>query len=177
VLVEVAAATEVVPEARRARPDVPFWTVEMPRPGRISATQALRASLPIVPGAGVTTFGGPVTCGARWPPGRGFVVRTPRPGSCRRHQPGRLGRRGGRSILAAKTLSAGDSTSHSPVDRRAADRRGEKQNGGRVADKIAAALHLFQGTSATTCPRDRKTVAPHPREAVSGQRRNGCSSP
>ncbi|HEX6499506.1 MAG TPA: response regulator transcription factor [Micromonosporaceae bacterium] len=143
VVAEVGRGDEVVPEARRTRPDVALLDVEMPGLDGIGATAALRAAVPSCRVLMVTTFGRPgylrraMAAGAS-----GFVVKdTPA------RQLAEAVRRVARGLrvvdpaLAAETLVRGES----PLTRRETDVLRAARDGGTVAD-IAAALGLSEGT-------------------------------
>jgi two-component system response regulator DesR len=143
VVAEVGRGDEVVPEARRARPDVALLDVEMPGLDGISATQQLRAALPLCRVLVVTTFGRPgylrraMAAGAS-----GFVVKdTPARQLADAVRRVASGLRVVDPSLAAETLAAGDS----PLTPRETDVLRTARDGGTVAD-IAAALHLSEGT-------------------------------
>ena len=140
---EVGRGDQVVPEARRVRPDVALLDVEMPGLDGISATQELRAALPTCRVLVVTTFGRPgylrraMAAGAS-----GFVVKdTPARQLADAVRRVASGLRVVDPSLAAETLAAGES----PLTPRETDVLRAAWDGGTVAD-IAAALHLSEGT-------------------------------
>jgi two-component system, NarL family, response regulator DesR len=143
VVAEVGRGDEVVPVARRTRPDVALLDVEMPGLDGISATAALRASLPTCKVLMVTTFGRPgylrraMTAGAS-----GFVVKdTPARQLADAVRRVAAGLRVVDPTLAAETLARGDS----PLTPRETEVLRTARDGGTVAD-IAAALRLSEGT-------------------------------
>ena len=143
VVAEVGRGDEVLPEARRTRPDVALLDVEMPGLDGISATRDLRAALPSCRVLVVTTFGRPgylrraMAAGAS-----GFVVKdTPARQLADAVRRVASGLRVVDPSLAAETLAAGDS----PLTPRETDVLRAARDGGTVAD-IAAALHLSEGT-------------------------------
>jgi two-component system, NarL family, response regulator DesR len=143
VVAEVGRGDDVLPEARRSRPDVALLDVEMPGLDGISATSELRAALPSCRVLVVTTFGRPgylrraMAAGAS-----GFVVKdTPARQLADAVRRVASGLRVVDPSLAAETLAAGDS----PLTPRETEVLRTARDGGTVAD-IAAALHLSEGT-------------------------------
>jgi two-component system, NarL family, response regulator DesR len=143
VVAEVGRGDEVVPEARRTRPDVALLDVEMPGLDGIAATAAVRAAVPACKVLVVTTFGRPgylrraMAAGAS-----GFVVKdTPARQLADAVRRVAAGLRVVDPTLAAETLASGDS----PLTPREVDVLRSARTGGTVAD-IAAALSLSEGT-------------------------------
>jgi two-component system response regulator DesR len=143
VVAEVGRGDEVVPEARRARPDVALLDVEMPGLDGISATQQLRAALPSCRVLVVTTFGRPgylrraMAAGAS-----GFVVKdTPARQLADAVRRVHEGLRVVDPDLAAQSLAQGES----PLTERETDVLRAARDGGTVAD-IARGLRLSEGT-------------------------------
>jgi two-component system response regulator DesR len=143
VVAEVGRGDEVVPEARRTRPDVALLDVEMPGLDGIAATAAVRAAVPACKVLVVTTFGRPgylrraMAAGAS-----GFVVKdTPARQLADAVRRVAAGLRVVDPTLAAETLASGDS----PLTPREVDVLRSARTGGTVAD-IVAALSLSEGT-------------------------------
>jgi two-component system response regulator DesR len=143
VVAEVSNGDDVVPEARRTRPDVALLDVEMPGLDGIAATAALRAALPTCRVLVVTTFGRPgylrraIQAGAS-----GFVVKdTPARQLADAVRRVAAGLRVVDPTLAAETLASGDS----PLTPRETQVLVAAREGGTVAD-IASALGLSEGT-------------------------------
>jgi two-component system response regulator DesR len=143
VVAEVGRGDEVVPQARRVRPDVALLDVEMPGLSGIAATEELRAAVPTCRVLVVTTFGRPgylrraMAAGAS-----GFVVKdTPARQLADAVRRVAAGLRVVDPALAAETLAGGDSL----LTARETDVLLAARDGGTVAD-IAAALSLSEGT-------------------------------
>jgi len=143
VVAEVGRGDDVVPVARRARPDVALLDVEMPGMDGIAATAALRAALPACRVLVVTTFGRPgylrraLEVGAS-----GFVVKdTPARQLADMVRRVHAGLRVVDPALAAESLAAGES----PLTGREAQVLRAARDGGTVAD-LAGVLHLSEGT-------------------------------
>jgi two-component system response regulator DesR len=143
VVAEVGRGDEVVPVARRTRPDVALLDVEMPGMDGIAATAELRAAVPACRVLMVTAFGRPgylrraMAAGAS-----GFVVKdTPAQQLADAVRRVASGLRVVDPVLAAETLVSGDS----PLTPRETDVLRAARRGGTVAD-IAAELRLSEGT-------------------------------
>jgi two-component system, NarL family, response regulator DesR len=169
VVAEVGRGDDVVPEARRVRPDVALLDVEMPGLDGISATQELRKALPSCRVLVVTTFGRPgylrraMAAGAS-----GFVVKdTPARQLADAVRRVASGLRVVDPSLAAETLAAGDSPLTPAGDRRAAHRPGRRHRGGHRRGPAPV-----RGDGAQPpVGRDRQDRRPHPcRGRPPGQR-------
>jgi two-component system response regulator DesR len=143
VVAEVGRGDEVVPAARRTRPDVALLDVEMPGLDGIAAAAALRAALPACRVLMVTTFGRPGYLRRAMGAGAsGFVVKdTPARQLADAVRRVFAGLRVVDPTLAAETLVSGDS----PLTPRETDVLRAARDGGTVAD-IAASLGLSEGT-------------------------------
>jgi two-component system response regulator DesR len=143
IVAEVGRGDEVVPAARRTRPDVALLDVEMPGLDGIAAAAALRAALPACRVLMVTTFGRPGYLRRAMGAGAsGFVVKdTPARQLADAVRRVFAGLRVVDPTLAAETLVSGDS----PLTPRESDVLRAARDGGTVAD-IAAALGLSEGT-------------------------------
>ncbi|MCO1597242.1 response regulator transcription factor [Micromonospora sp. RHAY321] len=143
VVAEVGRGDEVVPEARRTRPDVALLDVEMPGLDGIAAAAALRAALPACRVLVVTTFGRPGYLRRAMEAGaNGFVVKdTPARQLADAVRRVHAGLRVVDPTLAAETLATGAS----PLTEREAEVLRAARGGGTVAD-LAGALHLSEGT-------------------------------
>ena len=143
VVAEVGRGDEVVPAARRSRPDVALLDVEMPGLDGIAATALLRAAMPACKVLMVTTFGRPgylrraMAAGAS-----GFVVKdTPARELADAVRRIAAGLRVVDPTLAAETLVSGDT----PLTPRETEVLRAARDGGTVAD-IAGTLKLSEGT-------------------------------
>jgi two-component system response regulator DesR len=143
VVAEVGRGDEVVPEAKRVRPDVALLDVEMPGLDGIAAAAALRAAVPSCRILVVTTFGRPgylrraMAAGAS-----GFVVKdTPARQLADAVRRVAAGLRVVDPALAAETLASGAS----PLTARETEVLRVARDGGTVAD-LAVALGLSEGT-------------------------------
>ncbi|HET8615358.1 MAG TPA: response regulator transcription factor [Actinomycetales bacterium] len=143
VVAEVDRGDEVVDAARRTRPDVVLMDVDMPGADGITATAAVRATLPSCRVLVVTTFGRPgylqraMAAGAS-----GFVVKdTPARQLADAVRRVHSGLRVVDPALAAESLAVGAS----PLSARETEVLTRSRTGGTVAD-IAAELHLSEGT-------------------------------
>jgi two-component system response regulator DesR len=143
VVAEVGRGDEVVPAARRTRPDMALLDVEMPGLDGIAAAAALRAALPACRVLMVTTFGRPGYLRRAMGAGAsGFVVKdTPARQLADAVRRVFAGLRVVDPTLAAETLVTGDS----PLTPRESDVLRAARDGGTVAD-IAASLGLSEGT-------------------------------
>jgi two-component system response regulator DesR len=143
IVAEVGRGDEVVPAARKTRPDVALLDVEMPGLDGIAAAAALRAALPACRVLMVTTFGRPGYLRRAMGAGAsGFVVKdTPARQLADAVRRVFAGLRVVDPTLAAETLVSGDS----PLTPRESDVLRAARDGGTVAD-IAAALGLSEGT-------------------------------
>jgi two-component system response regulator DesR len=148
IVAEVGRGDEVVAEVRRVRPDVALLDVEMPGLDGIAATAAVRAALPVVPGAG-----GDDVRPARLPaPGHGrrasgFVVKdTPARQLAEAVRRVAAGLRVVDPTLAAETLASGTSplTARETDVLRAAPRRrhGGRHRGGPGLSEGTVRNHL-----------------------------------
>jgi two-component system response regulator DesR len=143
IVAEVGRGDEVVPAARRTRPDVALLDVEMPGLDGIAAAAALRAALPACRVLMVTTFGRPGYLRRAMGAGAsGFVVKdTPARQLADAVRRVFAGLRVVDPTLAAETLVSGDS----PLTPRESDVLRAARDGGTVAD-IASSLGLSEGT-------------------------------
>ncbi|MFD2763469.1 response regulator transcription factor [Micromonospora eburnea] len=143
VVAEVGRGDEVVPEARRAQPDVALLDVEMPGLDGIAATAALRAAVPDCRVLVVTTFGRPGYLRRAMEAGaNGFVVKdTPARQLADAVRRVHAGLRVVDPTLAAETLATGAS----PLTERETEVLRTARSGGTVAE-LAAILHLSEGT-------------------------------
>ncbi|MFU8872959.1 response regulator [Micromonospora sp. SL4-19] len=143
VVAEVGRGDEVVPEARRTRPDVALLDVEMPGLDGIAAAAALRVAVPGCRVLVVTTFGRPGYLRRAMEAGAGgFVVKdTPARQLADAVRRVHAGLRVVDPSLAAETLATGAS----PLTERETEVLRTARSGGTVAD-LAATLHLSEGT-------------------------------
>lgn len=140
---QVGTGTDVLPEARRANPDVVLMDVQMPGKDGLTAAQELHDELPACRVLICTTFGRPgylmraMSAGAS-----GFVVKDAPPeqlaDAVRRVS---NGLRVVDPVLAAESLAAG----HNPLTEREREVLSAISDGRTVA-KVAAQLHLTEGT-------------------------------
>jgi two-component system response regulator DesR len=143
VVAQVGSGAEVVPAARRTRPDVALLDVQMPGGDGLEAAAALRAALPTCRVVVLTTFGRPGYLARAMRAGAsGFVVKDAPPeqlvDAVRRVH---AGLRVVDPALAAESLPSGAS----PLTDREAGVLTAAADGATVAD-IAARLHLSEGT-------------------------------
>ncbi|MEV6235257.1 response regulator transcription factor [Lentzea sp. NPDC051838] len=143
VVAEVSAGDEVVPAARRTKPDVALLDVQMPGKDGLSAAAELSQALPSCRVIVCTTFGRPGYLARAMAAGAaGFVVKDATPEQLvdavrRVHS----GLRVVDPALAAESLATGQS----PLTDRERDVLAVARDGGTVAD-LAKALHLSEGT-------------------------------
>ena len=143
VVAEVGRGDEVVAAARESKPDVALLDVEMPGLDGIAAAAALRAEVPSVKVAILTTFGRPGYLRRAMEAGAlGFVVKdAPADELAEAVRRVATGLRVVDPTLAAETLSSGES----PLTPRESDALRAARDGGTIAD-IAVHLGLSEGT-------------------------------
>ena len=143
VVAEVGRGDEVVAAARESKPDVALLDVEMPGLDGIAAAAALRAEVPAVRVAILTTFGRPGYLRRAMEAGAlGFVVKdAPADELAEAVRRVAAGLRVVDPTLAAATLAGGSS----PLTARERDVLIAARDGATVAD-IAARLFLSEGT-------------------------------
>ena len=143
VVAEVGRGDEVVAAARASAPQVALLDVEMPGLHGIAAAAALRAEVPAVRVAILTTFGRPGYLRRAMEAGAlGFVVKdAPADELAEAVRRVAAGLRVVDPTLAAETLASGDS----PLTARESDVLRAARDGGTVAD-LAFELHLSEGT-------------------------------
>ncbi|PZS23606.1 MAG: DNA-binding response regulator [Pseudonocardiales bacterium] len=143
VVAEVGSGDEVVPVARRTRPDVALIDVQMPGGDGLAAAAALRAELPTCRVLICTTFGRPGYLARAMASGAaGFIVKDAPPeqlvDAVRRVH---AGLRVVDPTLAAESLTSGTS----PLTGREHEVLVAAADGGTVAD-LSRRLHLSAGT-------------------------------
>ena len=143
VVAEVGRGDEVVAAARESKPDVALLDVEMPGLDGIAAASALRAEVPAVRVAILTTFGRPGYLRRAMEAGAlGFVVKdAPADELAEAVRRVAAGLRVVDPTLAAATLAGGSS----PLTARERDVLIAARDGATVAD-IAGRLFLSEGT-------------------------------
>ena len=143
VVAEVGRGDEVVAAARESKPDVALLDVEMPGLDGIAAAAALRAEVPAVRVAILTTFGRPGYLRRAMEAGAlGFVVKdAPADELAEAVRRVAAGLRVVDPTLAAESLSTGAS----PLTERERDVLRAAADGATVAT-VAARLHLSEGT-------------------------------
>ena len=143
VVAEVGRGDEVVAAARESKPDVALLDVEMPGLDGIAAAAALRAAVPAVRVAILTTFGRPGYLRRAMEAGAlGFVVKdAPADELAEAVRRVAAGLRVVDPTLAAATLAGGSS----PLTARERDVLIAARDGATVAD-IAGRLFLSEGT-------------------------------
>jgi two-component system response regulator DesR len=143
VVAEVGSGDDVLPEARRTRPDIALLDVQMPGKDGLTAAAELRDALPACKVVMCTTFGRPGYLSRALAAGAiGFVVKDAPPeqlvDAVRRAH---AGLRVVDPVLAAESLATGQS----PLTIREREVLAESSDGGTIAD-IARSLHLSEGT-------------------------------
>jgi two-component system, NarL family, response regulator DesR len=143
VVAEVGSGDEVVPAARRTKPDVALLDVQMPGKDGLTAAAELRTAVPTCRVVVCTTFGRPGYLARAMAAGAaGFVVKDAPPEQLveavrRAH----AGLRVVDPALAAESLASGAS----PLTEREREVLLAASDGGTVSD-VAKALHLSEGT-------------------------------
>ncbi|ALG07569.1 response regulator transcription factor [Kibdelosporangium phytohabitans] len=143
VVAEVGTGDDVLPAARRTKPDVALLDVQMPGKDGIVAAAELRAEMPSCQVVMCTTFGRPGYLSRALAAGAaGFVVKDAPPeqlvDAVRRVN---AGLRVVDPSLAAESLATGQS----PLTMREREVLAESSDGGTISD-IAKSLHLSEGT-------------------------------
>ncbi|ONI76899.1 DNA-binding response regulator [Actinosynnema sp. ALI-1.44] len=143
VVAEVGTGDDVLPAARRTKPDVALLDVQMPGKDGIAAAAELRAEMPGCQVVMCTTFGRPGYLSRALAAGAaGFVVKDAPPeqlvDAVRRVN---AGLRVVDPSLAAESLATGQS----PLTLREREVLAESSDGGTISD-IAKSLHLSEGT-------------------------------
>jgi two-component system response regulator DesR len=143
VVAQVSTGDEVLPAARKARPDVALLDVEMPGMDGIEAAAALRRELPDCTPLIVTTFGRPAYLRRAMEAGAaGFLVKdAPAERLATAIRRAAAGERVVDPELAAAALADGES----PFTPRERDVLQAGADGSPVSE-IAARLHLSEGT-------------------------------